>query len=216
MGGETIALLIDKGFIKDIPDIYELMYKDLAYLPGFGARSAKNLLDAIEKSKNPPLWKFINSLGIRQVGKGTAKRLAKHYKNVDDFIKNATYNDLIPIDDIGPETATSIEIWLDTNLDLIDKLFDSGIEPTSELLIMPTVISPFSGKTVVITGSFEDKREILQEWLISQGAICTGSVSKKTDLLIVGQSAGSKLDKAKKLGIQIMEEDDFYILYKGE
>jgi len=223
MGSETISLLINKGLIKDISDIYELSYNDIVYLPGFGKKSAENLLTSVLNSKNPPLWKFINSLGIRQVGKGTAKSLAKHYKTISNFIDpNQThYFELKNIEDIGVIIANSILDFLDPGISngwfLIKNLLDKGIDPIPEISVpLEQIDTPLSGKTVVITGSFEDKREILQEWLTSQGAICTGSVSKKTDILICGEKAGSKKSKAQSLGIKIMEAEEFYKLYKGE
>lgn len=211
-GDSIVEDFYNMGYLKDISDFY-LLYnyrKELMELEGFGEKSISNLLEEIEKSKDNSLERLLFGLGIRYVGKKTAKILAKKYKNLDNLM-NALYEELVNINDIGEVIAKSIiEYFKDEkNLLLIDKLRELGINFTyigeevkeNEL---------FNDKKFVLTGSLESiTREEAKEKIELLGGIVTESVSKNTSVVIVGKNPGSKYDKAIKLNVQIWTEKEF-------
>lgn len=212
LGEQTIKTFQEAGIVKGIEDLYHLKDKETEILAieGFKEKSFNNLITAIESSKGNDLDKFINGLGIRQVGSRASQILSEHYHSIDE-LKAATVTDLELIDDIGNITAQSIVDFFenDKNNEMISHLKEIGLNPSSE---KTEVIkdSFFSDKTVVITGSFEDyDRKSLTEKLQSLGAKVTGSVSGKTDIVVYGQQAGSKYDKALSLEIEVMDEREF-------
>lgn len=209
IGKEWIAVFTKSGLVKTPADLYKITRDDLFKFERMGEKLAGYMLESIENSKNTTLKRFIYALGIRQVGETTADLLAKYFTSVENF-KKATIDDLQNIEGIGEISAKSIYDFLHNKktLKLIDDLLDAGVNPVFEKLT--TVESPLTGKNVVITGSIEGfTRTSAKETAERLGATVQSAVSKNTDILIVGEKAGSKLKKAQELGIQIMEADDF-------
>ena len=209
LGERIIEDFYNMGFIKDISDIYRLENhkEDLIELEGFGEKSVNNLLESIEKSKSNSLEKVIFALGIRHVGKKTAKILAKRYKNIDNLF-NASLEELTNVNDVGEIIAKSIKSYLDNleNQKLIEELKELGLN--FEYLNANTD-DKLEGMTFVLTGTLEKyKREELTKILEDKGAKVTSSVTKKTTGVIVGDKPGSKYDKALKLGVKIYKEED--------
>ena len=208
LGDKLVELLVDKELIHDAADLYTLEKEQLAGLERMADKSAQNLVDALEKSKATTLERFIFALGIRQVGETTARTLARHFGDLDGLIK-AKQDALIEIPDVGPVVAESINRFFKEphNRDVIQKLRQAGIHwPAID--VVDASEQKFSGKTFVITGSLSTmSRDDAKQLLLAQGAKVSGSVSKKTDYVIVGESPGSKAVKAEQLGIQILDED---------
>lgn len=207
---KTAEKLIEELDIKDLPDIYEMKFEDLIVLEGFKDKKTNNLLKAIETSKNIPLASFVYALGIRNVGIKTANDLANHYKSLEN-IMDAKIDDLVNVGEIGEIIAASIvEFFHDEKIvNAIDKLLNEGVVPSFEEKKL-NLESIFTDKVVVITGTIEGyNRKEIQEIVETMGGKVTGSVSKKTDFVIAGESAGSKYDKAVELGIEIIDEERF-------
>lgn len=204
--GDSVAYdLVDKNLVKEFSDIYKLTKADLLLLEGFADKSVNNLLDAIANSKTVDLDKFIYALGIPDVGRGTAKRLANHYKNVGALI-GADIDSLLSIKDIGPITATSIETWLDYNHRIVSNLFACGVKTND--VVNDTIEN--TGKTFVLTGSFlvggkPISRDELKAKLESAGHKVTNKVTNKTTALLAGDNPGnSKLEDARRLNVDII------------
>ncbi len=207
LSDKTADQLVDAFEIQDVSDLYNLKFEDLTSLEGWQERKALNLLDALEKSKNVDLSSFIYAIGISNVGKKTARDLARRFKTLDAF-RNATKDELTDMGDIGDIVAECILNYNSENGDLIDKLLEAGVSPKDDKEI--SVESYFSGKGVVLTGKLQSMtRDEAGDIIISLGGEVQSSVSKKTNILIAGESAGSKLEKAKKLGIEIIDEEKF-------
>ena len=211
-GDRIIEDFYNMNYLRNVDDFYTLYkYKDeLKTLEGFGEKSIENLLDSIEKSKSNSLERLIFALGIRYVGKKTAKILAIYYKTMDNFIK-AEYDELKSINDIGEVIAKSIVDYfsIEKNINLIDRLKNLGINMRYTGRDINTTNEKINGKTFVITGTLSRPRDEIKEVLENLGANVTGSVTKKTDYVIVGENPGSKYDKAKSLGISILSESDY-------
>ena len=211
LGEKIMEDFFNFGFITSIPDIYLLQShrEDLQRLEGYGEKSITNLIQSIENSKKNSLEKLIFGLGIPHVGSKTAKILASHFHNMDNLI-NTKYDDLNNISDIGDIIAKSIiEFFQDEkNISIIDKLKSFGVN--MDYLGQKVIHDEnFSGKTFVITGTMENyKREELKEIVENKGGKTSGSVSKKTDVVLVGKDPGSKYDKALELGITIWDEEE--------
>ena len=213
LGEKIIDLLVEKGLVKEIPDIYYLKLEDLLKLPGFQLRSAKNLLDAIERSKKTTLARFIYALGIRYVGEQTAQILANHFKSLDKLM-NATLQELLSIKGIGEKTARSIKAFFEDerNIRNIERLLDAGI--TFEEV--KSKKSPIAGKTFVFTGALKSMtRDKAKELVLERGGMVASQVSRNVDYVVVGESPGSKLVKAKQLGIKTINEEEFLKMLKG-
>ncbi|ELV05716.1 NAD-dependent DNA ligase [Brachyspira hampsonii 30599] len=210
IGKEWIAVFTKSGLVKTPADLYKITRDDLFKFERMGEKLASYMLESIENSKNTTLKRFIYALGIRQVGETTADLLAKYFTSIDNF-KKATIEDLQNIEGIGEISAKSIYDFLHNNektLKLIDDLLEAGVNPVFEKV--KTVESPLTGKNVVITGSIEGfTRTSAKEAAERLGATVQSAVSKNTDILIVGEKAGSKLKKAQDLGLEIMEADEF-------
>lgn len=209
LGERIIEDFYNMGFIKSISDIYLLSNhkEDLIELEGFGEKSVNNLLESIENSKNNSLEKVLFALGIRHVGKKTAKILAQKYKTIDNLIE-ASESELTNVNDIGEIIAKSVRSYLDdpSNLKLIEDLKNLGLNFEYK---NDSSDDSLSGMTFVLTGTLEKyKREELTKILEDKGAKVTSSVTKKTTGVIVGDKPGSKYDKALKLGIKIYKEED--------
>lgn len=215
LGERIIEDFYNMGFIKSISDIYLLSNhkEDLIELEGFGEKSVNNLLESIENSKNNSLEKVLFALGIRHVGKKTAKILAKRYKNIDNII-NANIDELTNVNDIGEIIAKSVRTYFDDplNLKLIEDLKKLGLNFEYK---NDSSDDTLSGMTFVLTGTLEKyKREELTKILEDKGAKVTSSVTKKTTGVIVGDKPGSKYDKALKLGVKIYKEEDVLNIIK--
>lgn len=207
---KTIAQLMEELDINEVDDIYDLTYDDLINLDRFGDKKTKNLLNAIEASKKVDLNSFIYAIGIPNVGERTSRDLANKFKNFDS-LRYASSEDLSDIDDIGEITAQNIiEYFRDPNISKsIDNLLEKGIE-ISEVKADNNSDS-LNDMTFVITGTIDNyKRDDIKKLLESNGAKVTGSVSKNTDVVLAGEKAGSKKDKAQDLGIEIYENDRLY------
>lgn len=206
---KTAEQLFEKLDIKAITDLYKLNKEELITLDKFGEKKAQNLLDAIEKSKNPELSSFIYSLGIANVGKKTASDIVKKFKTLEGIMK-AEFEELISIQDVGEIVANSVLEFFkeDKIINSINELLEIGVKPHYEE--QETVENEFLDKTVVVTGSLESfSRSEIKDQLEKLGAKVSGSVSKKTDYVIVGKDPGSKYNKALELGIKIITEAEF-------
>ena len=215
LGDKVVATLYEKGIIKHTIDLFSLDRNKLVELERMGDKSVDNLLNAIENSKQSSLDKVIFALGILNVGKKAGKILAEYYKNLTNFSK-ATVDELLKLPDIGLITAESIVDYLsnDNNLRFINELIEIGMNPQYEIQDKNTD-NIFSGKTIVLTGKLvELTRNETKEYLEHFGAKVTGSVTSKTDYVIAGEKAGSKLAKAEQLGIQVLSEDEFIDIMK--
>lgn len=209
IGKEWIATFTKSGLVKNPADIYKIKKTDLYKFERMGEKLADNMLNSIKESKKTTLKRFIYSLGMRQVGETTADLLAKYFTSIENF-KKATIEDLENIEGIGEISAKSIYDFLnnDKSKKIIDDLLAVGVEPIFEKMAITE--SKLTGKNVVITGSIEGfTRTSAKETAERLGATVQSSVSKNTDILIVGEKAGSKLKKAEELGIEIMPADDF-------
>lgn len=209
IGKEWIAIFTKSGLVKNPADIYKIKKTDLYKFERMGEKLADNMLNSIKESKKTTLKRFIYSLGMRQVGETTADLLAKYFTSIENF-KKATIEDLENIEGIGEISAKSIYDFLnnDKSKKIIDDLLAVGVEPIFEKMAITE--SKLTGKNVVITGSIEGfTRTSVKETAERLGATVQSSVSKTTDILIVGEKAGSKLKKAEELGIEIMPADDF-------
>ncbi|MDO5015200.1 MAG: NAD-dependent DNA ligase LigA [Clostridia bacterium] len=208
MGEQTVKLLIDNNLIKSPADIYALKEEDLINLEGFGEKSAKNLISAIEKSKSKDLASFINALGINYVGEKAAKIIAENLESMDK-LKSATTEQLLQIDGIGQITAESIVKFfsLPENRNLISKLESYGLNMSYEKTISSEKLS---GLKFVITGKLPTySRDEMKNLIEKNGGKVSNSVSKKTDYVIIGDDAGSKEKKADELGVKKMNESEF-------
>ena len=215
LGDKVVATLYEKRIIKHTIDLFSLDRNKLVELERMGDKSVDNLLNAIENSKQSSLDKVIFALGILNVGKKAGKILAEYYKNLTNFSK-ATVDELLELPDIGLITAESIVDYLsnDNNLRFINELIEIGMNPQYEIQNKNTD-NIFSGKTIVLTGKLvELTRNEAKEYLERLGAKVTGSVTSKTDYVIAGEKAGSKLAKAEQLGIQVLSEDKFIDIMK--
>ena len=209
---KTAEQFIEALGVTSIPELYALDKQQLVALDRFGEKKAQNLLDAIEKSKTRPLSAFLFALGIPNVGSKTAKDLAKRFGTLS-AVRAATREELLAIPDVGGIVAESIlSFFGDRNIaSQIDQLLAYGVSPQSEQAA--NTASPIAGKTIVVTGTLPTLGRREAEALIEQnGANAAGSVSKKTDYVLYGESAGSKLDKARELGIPLLTESEFLAL----
>ena len=210
LGDERIAQLVAAGMVTDIPGIYELDREALAALPGWGGKSADNLLAALAESRHRPLARLLFGLGIRMVGERTAKLLAQHFGSLA-ALESASEEELQVVDEIGPKVAASVRAFFadPRQQRRLAALAAAGVEPPA--VSRPTAASmPLAGKTVVLTGKLASmSREEAAAQLEALGARVAGSVSPKTSFVVAGEDAGSKLDKARALGIEILDEAGF-------
>ncbi len=207
LGDKLVEAIVDQGMVHDLADIYHLTHAQYAGLERMGDRSSKNLIQALDKSKHTTLARFLYALGIREVGEVTASALAAHFRELE-MLKQANREELSLIEGIGPIMAEHIVTFFHQphNLEVIQKLLDAGVHwdevgaPAADTQIL-------AGKSFVLTGSLSRPRSEIKDELISMGAKVAGSVSKKTDYLLAGSDAGSKLAKAQQLGITIIDEN---------
>ena len=208
---KTAALFVEELKLKSIPDLYDLGPQDYMGLQGFGERRINNLMAAIERSKDCTLGAFIFAIGIPNVGAKTAKDLARRFGTIE-ALRSATVEQLTEVPDVGEIVAQSIvEFFADPSIATqVDRLLAHGVKPRPEEVQQD---SPISGKTIVVTGTLEKLDRRQAEALIeSLGGKTAGSVSKKTDYVLAGESAGSKLTKARELGVRVLNEQEFFEL----
>lgn len=211
---KTAEQLFEKLDIKSIADLYKLKKDELLQLEKFGPKKAQNLLDAVERSKDCELYRFIYSLGIPNVGVKTAKDLVNKFKSLDG-LKRATFDELVSVQDVGGIVAKCVLEFFkeEKTLNTISELLELGVNPRFEE--KEIIASPFEGKTVVVTGTLKNySRTDIKSKLELLGAKVSGSVSKKTDFVIAGDEAGSKLDKAIELGVNVLNEEEFEAIIK--
>ncbi len=208
---KTAELFVEELKLKSIPDLYDLGPQDYMGLQGFGERRINNLMAAIERSKDCTLGAFIFAIGIPNVGAKTAKDLARRFGTIE-ALRSATVEQLTEVPDVGEIVARSIvEFFADPSIATqVDRLLAHGVKPRPEEVQQD---SPISGKTIVVTGTLEKLDRRQAEALIeSLGGKAAGSVSKKTDYVLAGESAGSKLTKARELGVRVLNEQEFFEL----
>lgn len=210
LGIRIVEQLVDGGLVHDLADLYKINKDELLSLEGFAEKKADNLIQAIAGSKSRPLERLINALGIPSVGEVLANDLAKYYPDLD-ALSQATQEDLMRIDGVGPNTAATIVEWfsIPANKTLIQELRQFGVWPVTQIKVVveDTGPLPFDGITMVVTGTLPTySREQIKELIQRHGGKVTDSVSKKTDYLVMGENAGSKLDKARQLGVAVLDE----------
>lgn len=212
LGGETVALLYNNGLVKNYADLYDLKIEQILPLERMAQKSAENLINGIEKSKEVPFERVLYALGIRYVGETVAKKLAKHYKNID-AIATASLMDLILVDEIGDKIAQSVIEFFENqdNCDTIDRLKTAGVQMTIDESKSTVVSAVLEGKAFVVSGVFEKfSRDDLKKAIEDNGGKVGSSISTKTDYVIAGENMGpAKLEKANQLKIPIISEDDF-------
>jgi len=214
LGIETSTQLTETGLVKTPADLYRLTYDQLVNLERFADLSARNLLAAIEASKTRPLRHVIYALGIRMVGEATALALARRFGSLE-ALAEATVEDLQSVRDVGPEVARQIHDFLAVpeQRETIRQLLAAGVRPQPEQAVAGS--GPFAGKTVVLTGTLTQySRESAKVEIERRGGRVSGSVSRKTDLVVAGEDAGSKLKKAQELGVRVVDENGFKELLK--
>ncbi len=207
LGEKIVEQLYEKGMVRELEDLYHLKMEDLLKLEGFKHKKAQNLLNAIKKSKGAACWRFINALGIEHIGEVASKKICQNYGL--GFI-DLTKEELMAIDGFGEEMAESFLEFMRVNRKKVQRLIEiiKPYPPEKEEKIQ----SPFTGKTVVLTGTMKKSRGEIKAMLERLGAKVTGSVSRHTDYVIYGNDPGSKYDKAKKLGVELMSEERMWEL----
>jgi DNA ligase (NAD+) len=211
-GGEALVnQLVNSGLVRDVADLYKLKLEEVANLERMAEKSAQNFLDGLEASKSRDLWRLIFGLGILHVGTGVAKSLGKTFATLDDLMEQSLKR-LLETEDVGGVIAQSLFAWFGDkrNRELIERLRKAGLNFKSALYQSESALGPLAGKIFVLTGTLPTMtREDAAAKIESLGGKVSSSVSKKTDYVLAGEEAGSKLDKAQKLGVKIISEADF-------
>ena len=221
LGSETIGMLYENGLLHSIADIYSLKQEDLAAQERLGEKSAQNILQAIEGSKQVPWARVLFALGIRMVGETTAKKIAKRFRSID-ALQWASKDELMGIEDVGEQIADNIAAYFADirNLEIITRLQAAGLqmEDVSNQQSAVSVPQVLAGKTIVISGTFtHHSRDEYKQMIEDYGGKNSGSVSKKTDFILAGENMGpSKLEKAQSLGVKLMSEEEFLRELKSE
>jgi DNA ligase (NAD+) len=208
LGTALIEQLVEAGLVKNFADLYKLQKPELIELERMAEKSADNVITAIEASKTRPLWRFIAALGIRHIGSQSARILAEHFGSLDKLMK-ATQEELADIDQIGPTMAESVFKYFrdPKNQVVIEQLREAGLEPSRQ---QTKRSDKLAGKTIVVTGTLEKfTRQQIGQAIRQAGAKSSSSVSKKTDFVLAGNNPGSKLDKARALGVKVIDEKQF-------
>jgi DNA ligase (NAD+) len=210
LGDKLVDQLVESGLVKDAAGLFRLQADQLSQLDRMGDKSAAKLVEALKRSKTTTLARFLFALGIRDVGEATAESLAKHFRTLR-ALREASVEAIEEVQDIGPITAAHVRAFLDEsrNADVIDQLVELGVR-WPETAAATTKGGPFDGKTIVLTGRLASlSRDEAGDLIREAGGTVSGSVSKKTDFVVAGDEAGSKLKKANDLGLKILEEDEF-------
>jgi DNA ligase (NAD+) len=215
LGEKLVDQMVEGGVIKTVPDLYRIGLRGLVELERMGEKSAQNLLANLERSKHTTLGRFLYALGIRHVGETTAKDLARHFGGLD-AIMDADIEQLLEVADVGPVVAESIHTFFQQphNREVVEQLRACGVtwEEGAPAAREPKLLA---GKTVVLTGTLPTMtRDEAKDLLEAAGAKVAGSVSKKTDYVVAGAEAGSKLDKAQELGVPVLDEEGLRTLLK--
>jgi len=211
-GGEVLVRqLVESRLAHNVADLYSLTLEQVAGLERMGEKSARNFIEAVEASKKRDLWRLIFGLGILHVGSGVAKALARHFATLDE-LANASVAQLTETDDIGEVIAQSVFEWFheEDNQKLVTRLREAGLNFRSELHKPRAAAGALAGKTFVLTGTLPTlKREEAAAKIEALGGKVSSSVSKKTDYVVAGEEAGSKLEKAQQLRVKILHEPEF-------
>ncbi len=216
LGGKTVQQLIEKGLVRDLADLYHITAADLAGLEGFAEKSIQNLMEAFERSKRPRFERFLSALGIDHVGETVARLLADHYRSIDPLM-DADEEGLQRIHGIGPEVATSVRRFFSNprNRKVLERLRQAGVEPVHERRARGP--QPLAGQVVVFTGSLERMtRPEAAQRAEAAGARVAAGITRKVTLVVAGPGAGSKLDQARKLGLTVIDEDQFLSRVGGD
>ena len=217
LGDKLVEQLVDAGIVTSLPGLYKLGVAKLAALDRMAEKSAQNIVDALEKSKAPTLARFLFSLGIRQVGETTAKDLARHFGTLDKLM-GASVEQLLEVPDVGPIVAASIHTFFAQphNVEVVEQLLAAGVAPKESAGEADDRPRPLLGKTLVLTGTLPTlSRDEAQALIEEAGGKVSGSVSKKTSYVIAGEEAGSKLEKARTLGVAVLDEAGLRALLAG-
>jgi DNA ligase (NAD+) len=226
LGEKLCAWLVDKKLVKDFADLYGVPFEEWQRafsrprkqeeadeVPELPEKAARNLVAALERSKQTTLRRFVNALGIPQVGEATAATLARHFRSIQRLL-DATEDDLLGVRDIGPETAGEIRAWTQEpqNRRVVERLLAAGVAPAPEQV---DARGPLAGKTVVLTGGLTSlSRDEAKAEIERRGGKVSGSVSRKTDLVVAGEEAGTKLAKARELGVRVVDEAQFVAMLR--
>ena len=217
LGDKLVDQLVDAGIVRTLPELYKLGVAKLSALERMAEKSAQNLVDGLEKSKQTTLARFLYALGIRHVGETTAKDLAKHFGQLDRVL-DASEAQLLEVNDVGPIVAQSIHTFFAQphNREIVEQLRACGITWTESDGTADTTPKPLLGQTFVLTGTLPTlSRDAAKDMLEAAGAKISGSVSKKTHYVVAGEEAGSKLDKAIELGVPVLDEAGMLALLKA-
>lgn len=213
LGDKMVELLLEHNLVRDLPDLFSLSVEALQELPRMGEVSSKNLVQSIQASKERPLARLIFALGIRHVGSKTAQTLARQSGTIEKFL-SLTEEELLAMEEVGPETAGSVAEFLADSYSqrLVHALLEHGVRPAPEVA-RPTQGGAFAGQSFVLTGTLSSmSRKEAEEKILDRGGKVSSSVSKKTSYVVAGESPGSKLDAAKKLGVPVLSEQEFSAL----
>jgi DNA ligase (NAD+) len=217
-GGEVLVRqLVGSGLVRDVADLYSLKLDGVANLERMAEKSAQNFLEGVAASKARDMWRVLYGLGILHVGAGVAKALGKCFANLDDLL-SASVDHLTACEDVGDVIASSIAQWHGDqgNRKLVERLRKAGLNFSSELFQSHSRPGPLAGKAFVLTGTLPNlKREEAAAKIEAAGGKVSASVSKKTDYVVAGQEAGSKLDKAQKFGVKIINEAELIELLRS-
>jgi DNA ligase (NAD+) len=211
LGFRLVDQVVEKGLVRDVSDLYHLTVEQLEELERMGRKSAQNLVDEINASRTLEFWRLLFGLGIRHVGERTAQVLAVHFGSMDRLAE-APPAELEQVNEVGPKLAESIYRFFHEpdNLRLIERLKSAGLNMKSETADRPRIPQIFAGQTFVLTGTLERlTREEAAELIQQRGGKVSSSVSKKTNYVVAGRDAGSKLEKAQQLGVEILNEQQF-------
>ncbi|MFL6528623.1 MAG: NAD-dependent DNA ligase LigA [Chthoniobacterales bacterium] len=209
-GEALVTQLVERAMLRDVADIYAVDSDKLSQLERMGEKSVANLIEAIERSKKQPLWRLIFGLGILHVGVSAARALAVHFSNIDALM-NASVEELQRIPDVGEVVGASIHQFFNkpVNRELIERLRVAGVNLISDDYGKRTSDSAIAGSIWVITGTLTQPRDEIAEMIVARGGKVSGSVSKKTSYLVAGDEAGTKLEKARQLGVRVLTENEF-------
>lgn len=213
LGEKLVDQLVDKGIVRDVSDLYYLTKEQLSNLERMADKSAQNIIDAINSSKKRPFNRFIYALGIRHVGEHISGLLAERYKDIESLIESKE-EELMNINEIGPEVANSIVLFFqdEKNRKTIKRMIDAGVEIEYAM----EGNRPLEGTVFVFTGALKTMtRDEAKRMVESLGAKTSNSVGKKVDFVVAGEEAGSKLDKARQMGVKIIDEDEFLLMVRG-
>jgi len=218
LGDKLVEQLVDGGIVQSLPGLYKLGVARLAALERMADKSAQNLVEALEKSKQTTLARFLFALGIRQVGETTAKDLARHFGKLDALM-GASVEQLLEVPDVGPIVAASIHTFFAQphNVEVVEQLLAAGVQPKESEGEADDRPRPLLGKTLVLTGTLPTlSRDEAKDLIEAAGGKVSGSVSKKTHYVVAGEEAGSKLEKARELGVTVLDESELKVLLQNQ